>query len=137
MSPYKLVNVSKQHHEQNTNHLSTIAVTSTRNEQNKNRLFKLKGRIVAVLRDVTLLTMSPKNILQCVVVQHCWIVMFAAKTQQSLCLLRNRPMTEKKFTKVVTLTDEIYNKINTLEKLLVRKSLVRPENYEYTFSWME
>ena len=60
--------------------------------------------------------------------------MFAAKTQQSLCLLRNRPMTEKKFTKVVTLTDEIYNKINTLEKLLVRKSLVRPENYEYTFS---
>ena len=71
MSPYKLVNVSKQHHEQNTNHLSTITVTSTRNEQNKNRLFKLKGRIVAVLRDVTLLTMSPKNILQCVVVQHC------------------------------------------------------------------
>ena len=43
-------------------------------------------------------------------------------------------MTEKKFTKVVTLTDEIYNKINTLEKLLVRKSLVRPENYEFTFS---
>lgn len=102
--------------------MSTIAVTSTRNKQNKNRQsMQVKGTYRRCFeRRNAINDVTKEHIAVCC--SSTLLNRFAAKTQQSLCLLRNRPMTEKKFTKVATLTDEIYNRINTLERLLVRKS---------------
>ena len=91
MSPYKLVNISKQHHEQNANHLSTIAVTSTRNKQNKNRqsmqvkgtyrlCFERRNAINDVTKEHIAVCCSSTLLNRCVCCENTTIIVFAAKS---------------------------------------------------------